>query len=243
MIAGIVAGGRPVPPTAPAVTDPYWSSVSLLMHFDGDDGSTVFTDSSPTPKTSTPFGDFKLSTSWKQYGTASGRALAAGDYLRITSGGDELSFGSGDFTIEITFRLASIQGGVANYIYDSRWGSSPNSPQISVTEIGTISFLRSGVELITGTTTVSAGTTYVVSVSRVGTALRMFVNGVQEGGTQSNATVWAVGSASNPLTIGANTFNSSYGPLLGSVDELRVTKGVGRYTADYQPADAAFPDQ
>ena len=43
-------------------SDPYWSSVVLLLHCDGTNGSTTFTDSSSSNKTATANGNAQITT-------------------------------------------------------------------------------------------------------------------------------------------------------------------------------------
>jgi hypothetical protein len=63
----------------------------------------------------------------------------------------------------------------------------------------------------------------------------MFFDGVQQGATVSDSTNYA-GTA--VVTIGSVV----YGRLNGNIDDLRVTKGVARYTANFTPPTAPFPD-
>jgi hypothetical protein len=78
--------------------DSYFGSVSLLLDFDGADASTTFTDRSVSPKTLTPSGDAKLSTSVKKFGTASAVFDGSGDYITSSDSADYAL--PGDFTIE-----------------------------------------------------------------------------------------------------------------------------------------------
>jgi len=52
-------------------TDLSYSKTGLLLHCDGTNNSTTFTDNSKTPKTVTPSGNAKLTTTTKQIGSAS----------------------------------------------------------------------------------------------------------------------------------------------------------------------------
>ena len=77
--------------------DPYYSSVSLLLHMDGT-GST-FVDNSPSPKTITANGGVTQSDAQSKFGGKSAYFDGSGDYL--TFGSADLSLGSGDFTLEM----------------------------------------------------------------------------------------------------------------------------------------------
>ena len=75
------------------------STVSLLLHMDGANNSTTFTDRSYSPKTVTAFGNAKISTAQSKFGGASAAFDGSGDYIEFDRGTD-LQFGAGDFTIE-----------------------------------------------------------------------------------------------------------------------------------------------
>lgn len=69
----------------------------LLLHCDGENNGTVFTDSSKYAKTVTRFGDAKTVTATKRFGSASAYLDGTGDYLRIND--STIPFGTNDFTI------------------------------------------------------------------------------------------------------------------------------------------------
>ena len=86
---------------APAVeTDPYWANVSLLLHFEGTDASTTFTDSSSHTRTFTVSGEAQIDTAHYVFGTASGLFDGTGDYITDDTGADSDFAFPGDFTIE-----------------------------------------------------------------------------------------------------------------------------------------------
>lgn len=82
--------------------DAHYASVSLLLHGDGANGSTTFTDSSLTPKTVTRYGDAQISTAQSQFGGASMKFDGAGDYIEVGAISDfkYLHDDSSDYTVE-----------------------------------------------------------------------------------------------------------------------------------------------
>jgi hypothetical protein len=64
----------------------------------------------------------------------------------------------------------------------------------------------------------------------------MFLNGVQAGSTYSDSNNYA----QTALVFGCRTDGSfDFG---GYIDEIRVTKGVARYTADFTAPSSPFPN-
>jgi len=67
--------------------------------------------------------------------------------------------------------------------------------------------------------------------------VKYFVNGVQEASATMTTNLL---SASNPY-IGSNYIPSAY--LNGYIDDLRITKGIARYTQNFIPPSVALPRQ
>jgi hypothetical protein len=59
----------------------------------------------------------------------------------------------------------------------------------------------------------------------------MYVNGTNEGSAYSDST--ALLAPDKRPVIGANGFTLGNEPLNGFIDDLRITKGVARYTANF----------
>jgi hypothetical protein len=232
--------------------DPNFSNVSLLLHGDGTNGSTTITDNSPSPKTVTAVGNAQISTAQSKFGGASIAFDGNGDYLTAPVNA-AFEFGTGDFTVEAWIRIASFagNGSIVNVASLGR-GANGGAPLITCgwffrVEAATIIFYR-----YDGTTetnlsrsyTFSTNTWYHVAATRAGTSLRLFVDGVQQGAAFTNSVSYnriATGG-SQDLHVGRGLFGSSgtY-ELNGNIDDLRITKAA-RYTANFTPPTAPFPD-
>ena len=81
----------------------------LLLHCDGTDGATTFTDSSDTSHTVTANGNAQIDTDQSKFGGASGLFDGTGDYLSIPDSAD-WDFGTGDWTIDFLIRFNAITG-------------------------------------------------------------------------------------------------------------------------------------
>lgn len=172
-------------------------------------------------------GDTQISTSVFKYGTGSIYFDGTGDYLTQSSG-QQVSFGTGDFTIEAWIYFLSTaypaQSGImfgsgvgwTLYIYPSnrlQWGTiSPQSPA----------------NLLTGNTTLTTGRWYHIAVTRRSGTVNLWVDGVSDGSVSDTSNY----SASGILQIGLS--HSNY-PFYGYMDDLRITKGLARYQSNFTP--------
>ncbi len=237
MIPGIVAGARQV---AGGGGDPDFANVNLLLHMDGTNGSTTFTDNSGTPKTMTVNGNAQISTAQSKFGGASGLFDGTGDFLsHATAAAWHLA--NGDFTIEAwarptldLTRIRIIAATRADNPTTNGWefgisatnklffnGYSAGSAPISVTSFGDV----------------AANVWTHVAVSRVGSNCRLFIDGVADGIDSSLSAMGQGGS----LNIGRMVIVTSR-DWPGYLDDVRITIGVGRYTSNFTPPTAAFPN-
>jgi hypothetical protein len=205
----------------------------LLLHCDGSDGSQTFTDSSGTGKVVTAVGNAQIDTAQSKFGGASALFDGTGDYLNL-NGESDFAFGTGDFTIDFWFKLNALASPYEVY-YDSRPSNGVYPLIYSAGSPRTLRYFVSGGDRITGTTTLTTDTWYHVAVTRSGTNTKLFLNGVQEGSTYSDSNDYLNG-ASKPF-IGAS-FDGIY--LNGWIDELRVSKGIARWTANFTPPTSAY---
>jgi len=216
-------------------TDPYFSNVSLLLHGDG----TTIVDSSPSPKTVTPYGDAQINTTATDPFGRTGIGVIAfdgtGDYLGL--GGElDFAFGSLDFTIEFFFYQLATGGS----LIDTR----DNTGTYRLVERYQI-YLNSSNQLVFQTYIAARATNalntlqwYHAAVCRSSGVTRLFLGGVQAGSNITDNTNYGIG-ANRPI-IGNDLLASS--GFNGYIDELRITKGVARYTTNFTPPTAPFPD-
>jgi hypothetical protein len=233
--------GRRALPTAAA--DPDFANVSLLMHFDGTNGSTTFTDSSLNGFSPTVFGNAQISTAQSKFGGASGLFDGTGDYLRYSNNA-AFGFGSGDYTVEGWIRQDNVDDLFC--VFDNRDNVSvPNLAGIgiytSVTGATTRNrlILANNSAIIAGTSTTqfNAATNFQHwAVARSGTTVKGFIDGVEVWSVTDSRTL----AASPPVLIANGTGLGQ--EFTGYLDDLRVTKGVARYTAGFTPPTAPFPD-
>lgn len=215
--------------------DPYFSSVSLLLHMDGTNASTSFVDSGPNALAVTASGNAQISTAQSKFGGTSGAFDGNGDYLTATLS----ALGTGDFTIEFWIYFNSIS--TTYLIYDTRpSGSNGWYPTIYFdASAGRINYYANTAIRITGTVATPAGAWHHVALCRSSGSTRLFINGTQSGSTFTDSNSYL--STTGRPTIGADGNSLGANCLNGYIDDLRVTT-VARYTSNFTPRAKAFPD-
>jgi hypothetical protein len=220
--------------------DPSYSSVVALLHFNGSDGSTTFTDNSPAPKTYTGAGNAQIDTAQSQFGGASALFDGTGDYISTPDHAD-LELGSGDFTIEFWVRFANVAGSKALVMKSD--ASTTEAPFLIFCNTTALTFWSSSngtawdIANNSAIGTVATGTWYHVAVTRSGNTIRKFLNGTKNGADVTTSAT--LHNNAHPLYIGGIPSTWYHN---GWIDDLRITKGVCRYTADFTPPAAQFPD-
>jgi hypothetical protein len=212
-------------------SDPYYSSVSLLLPMNGANGSTTFTDYSPAPNTITVNGNTQISTARFKWGGSSGLFDGTTDWLYSPVGTGD--FGTGDFTIEGWFNWVSLTNGGLFHVYP---GTPPNSVAgVAVGYDGTDFQIYSGTTNYGRTYTPTVNTWYHVALVRNSSSLTLYVSGVAQGASISDGVNYGGNGVNVGLYYGSGfTFN-------GYVNDFRVTIGVARYTSNFTPPTGPFP--
>jgi len=219
--------------------DPDFSSNSLLLHFEGSNNSTTFTDSSANANTVSVFGNAKLSTSRSRFGEASGVFDGSGDYLTCSAPpGGLFDFASSDFTLQVSIYTTTASGiqQIAGV-----WPSDATSSWRLIIVNDTIEFIwRSGsIITVSSSSCITTNTWLDIAVKRVGGDLLILCNATQVGigsisSIASNPTGGLLDIGRQRDGLGGNVWGYN-----GNMDEMRITKGVGR---DIQPLTRSFPN-
>jgi hypothetical protein len=217
----------------------------LLLHFDGVDGSTTFTD--VTGKTVTAAGNAHIETDQSKFGGASGQFDGTGDYLQVPASAD-FSFGTGDLTLEAWVYLAGDsasagEGRFANIVTVANINTTVYLGFVILgdgTTTGTGLRLYEGLNNVGVNTTITKNTWHHLAVTRSGSTVRFWVDGTQAGTDQTYTR--SLGSSSYDLFVGGHTWIDFNYVLNGYIDDLRITKGLAEYTANFTPPTEAFPD-
>lgn len=205
---------------------PYDQYTKLLMHFEGADTSTTFTDQ--TGKTVTPSGNAQIDTAQYRYGTSSGLFDGTGDYLTIADANNDLDIGTQDFCIETWVRFNSVTN--EQNLFDFRTVSTEVAPLLYKDASHNIVYYVNGSRKITGTTTIAINTWYHIALSKNNGVTKLFVNGGQEGSNYSDANSYI-----NVSTINIASSYTGTQTLNGWLDDLRISVGTPRYTSNFTP--------
>lgn len=214
------------------ISEPSFSSISLLLHLNGINNSTNVVDSSLISKNLKIVGSGKLSSVQSKFGNASyyyGDSTTAAIY---TDGSyEDLKFRNGDFTIEGWFYLTSNSN--TNYLYDTRSPFSASGGSYAyVKNTGILNVEDQDTILMPNNRWVH------IAFSRQNNILRIFFDGVLVY-TKSSTVVYDSGYFQ---LGGAAYFPLGASPFRGYIDEFRVTKGIARYISNFNAPTLPFAD-
>lgn len=234
----VAAAGRDGGVSPPGPTDPLFSFVESLVHFDGADGSTVFADIKGLTWSVT--GDAELDDAQSKFGGVSGR-FPRGSHAILAVGNRTLPAGTvgsnaGDFCIECWLRPDDfVEAGGFFHLTDA---GGAQSASLRLMTNGTILAVASNSR---ASSAIAADTWHHVALTREERNARLFVNGVQQGSAFTS--FGGTGAGIVRIHIGAMLLGSSQMQSFnGWVDDARVTLGHARYTANFTPPDAPFPN-
>lgn len=180
-------------------------------------------------------GGAAISTTQSKFGGSSMYFDGSGDYL-IQKDTPNLAFGTGDFTIEMwLYRNAS--GTQHDIIAFNPTSTNGAYPSLYISSGNTLNFYTQSADRITGGT-ISTGQWYHIALARSGTSTKLFIDGTQSGSTYTDTNSYLCGT--NRPVIGSGGFTVS-GTLNAYIDDLRITKGYARYTANFTAPVVPFP--
>ena len=193
---------------------------------------TTFVDSGPTAHTITTVNDATHSPLGHKVQN-SVIYVDGTDWIKTApSGHADFTLGTGDFCIEGWFNRTAISG--TDYVFDFRYsGNNTARPAVYMGGSNQINYDLNGIK-ITGSTNPTTGEWFHLAIARNGSTTTMYLDGT------------SVGSFTDTVDylVGRPFFFQypqaySYG-FTGYATELRISKGVPRYTANFTPSTTAF---
>ena len=217
------------PPTAPmtAITN-----TSLLLNYTnaGIYDSAMIGDMETV-------GNAQISTSVVKYGTGSLYFDGTGDYLVFPSDvNSNLAFRTGDFTIEFwAWKSANGAGGYDGVISADNTGNANGGFSVELSSNrGFVFYNDSGIR-ISYSMNPNDSTWHHYAVVRSNGTMALYKDGTQ----LTTATYTGDLGATPTLRVGSISTSS---PFNGYIDDLRVTKGLARYTSNFTAPTAALPN-
>jgi len=196
--------------------------------------------------TLTLVGDTSTSTTQTKFADTAIYFDGSGDYLSAPFN-DRYNFGTNDFTIEFWVNQPSLTSSgdidvIAHYgiVGGTRWGVSFDNRSTNGYPYLRFAVFTNTTQTINvlgaGTSGWSANTWYHIAVVRSGNDFKLFRDGIQNGGTVTDAD--AVPSAS-PSTSSVFTLGSEIGgaPVNAYIENLQILKGVAKYTSNFTVPD------
>ena len=214
----------------PVASDPYFYNTSLLLKMDSD-----FSDSSVHQHTVTLIGNSTISSTESKYGVASGY-FDGSDTLLIPADSN-FQFGTQDFTFECWI-YGGQQADVITILDMRPQGQSGAYPTLYFTPTDNVlHFLAGNDGVIEATVSIFDSAWHHIAVSRNENSAKLFVDGLQVGSTIVDNNIYSSGA--NITIMGTSYHNPPLGNnFVGYIDDVRITKGVARYTANFTPPDS-----
>ncbi len=207
--------------------DPYFEQVIALLHMEGTNGGTVFTDSSNIAAT---YAQTSSTTSTAAYKFGTSSAYLGGTTAYVLSGTNVTC--NGDFTAEVWAKRNSVgtnaviwsHGAITGSGYEVYFNAGNNYIEI---------YGNGGMIMTATSGAVTAdGNFHHVAITRTGVTWKAWVDGALCG--TSTPTFFVI---SGTPVLGYNGYTGNQ-----YLDELRITANTARYTTTFTPPTAAFPN-
>ena len=219
--------------------DLYWNSVVLAMHMN----DTLLTDGKG--KTVALNGAVARSSSQSKFGVYSAYFDGNSSYLSVPYSSD-FDFGAGDLTIEMwLYRTGTNANGSrfwncgGDYYHQVELGIDASGNLVSYGSTNGVDWSAWSAPNIGA---IPANTWTHVAVVLNGGTVTAYIDGsgtVLTSSLGNTVLVNGAGGASQRTIGGQSGINRGY---VGYIDDLRITKGVARYTSNFTPPGEAFPD-
>jgi hypothetical protein len=228
----------PTPTVTVTPTNNWWqaASPSLLLHFNGDNESTTFIDSSINNLSVSGVGGTLISTDQSKFGGSS--AYFNNSQLVVTDNDgspvESLSFGSGEFNVDFWVYLTG--GSTYKTMIELGTNGSYPSDRLGLTIYPSNQLRVENYAMLLEDPNVFPTDTWVhVAVSRDSfSIMRLFINGSGVASGEITQTFTA-----NNVNIGKQWDGEH---MNGYIDELRIITGAAIYLSNFTPPSSPFND-
>lgn len=203
------------------------ANTKLLLHFDGTDAATAFTDSSASARTATAVGNAQLDTAKQKFGTASLLLDGIGDYVTFPDSADWTFGTAATIDAQVWFNALPTLSTICSHATDAnnqyRWTVS-STGVIAFTVISASSTI---ISLSSAAGVITTGQFYHLELVKAGNDYAIRVNGVAVATVTDSD---AIPNFTSTFKIGAD--GGATNTLNGWIDEFRFSS-VARHAADW----------
>ena len=220
------------------------SYTKLMLHCDGANAGTTFTDSSLIPKTVTRNQGTTV-TAIKKFGTAAGYFDGSGTYPTgnlVVANDSDFDF-TGDFTVDFWLYLPSNAASLKNQkilgcsLYSGGWQGwhiKKDNANLRLNFEGTGSLGGFNTQF---SSDVAVETWTHVAVVRSGTTTSGYLNGTSAMSFSQSGTVQTSG---HDFVVGMEHNDASWDYPVMHIDEIRISKGIARWTSNFTAPDLPY---
>lgn len=214
--------------------DPYfYSNTKTLLKFDSD-----MADTSPAGMDWWAGTSTSIDTANKKFGAGSLKFTGAGSIATFGRVGNGLQLGTGDFTLEGWIWIDPSAVSATREIFTPFTSTSTYATFYYQGSSKALQVWKSGAGVLSSNATIVPPSQWVhVAFSRTSGTCRVFQNGTQVASFASTHDF-----TEDYFCLGGQTTTSSTEAFIGNMDDIRITVGVGRYTANFTPPTKAYPN-
>lgn len=210
---------------------------TLMLHTDGEQGASIFVDDSFSGHTVTSNGTI-VDTNQKKFGT--GSTFFDTSYLSISDHAD-WDFGTGDFTIDFWANIDSWNPANA-FMSTTNWGATEEGYLLLASYGGAQFYATSGHgawdrAFFESTFDFSLNAWHHLALVRNNGVLACYTDGFSIG-TMANSNIL---NSSGTMYFGSAKYNGgSVASIDGNLDEIRISKGIARWTSNFTPPSGPY---
>lgn len=218
--------------------------VAMLLHMDGGNGSTTFTDSSLNSLSVVRSGATLpiISTAVARAGFGAHGSFP-GNNAKVSAVSNDFVFSRDNFTVECFFRVTDLTD--FRFIFGST-GFGVDGFDVSITPNGSlVLFGADGASLLSSVASlVVINTWYHIAVCRIAGVTTLFLNGTSRGVySDSSQNYIRSNYTSNTFVVGhGRTDGGSSQSFVGQIDEFRAFNKFGVYPGAFATPSAPFPN-
>jgi hypothetical protein len=186
-------------------------------------------------------GDTKTMVSVNKFGGSSIYFDGTGDYIAMPSNA-QAQFGTGDFTVECWFYpSATTNNGILQISSTAGGLQANNTTNIAISVVSGQLSVYAASATYTGSS-IAANTWYNVAVVRNSGVTKVYLNGSLITAFGSSGAITDTTNYTGTYCV-VGGYSSTATLWNGYLDDVRITKGIARYTTNFVPPNSPFPNR